>query len=122
MLILSSRHLQAVLVAYAKHYNGHRLHRSREQQAPDTEALPVRTVIDIDAQRIRRHRILGSLINEHEAALPADRIFERDRSAQRVAAGHAFVQNTRRGHCELATDEPAHHRLPIAFAELASCI
>jgi len=69
LLIVNSRHLQAVLLAYAKHYNGHRPHQSREQQAPDTEALPVRTAADLDAQRVRRHRVLGNLINEyHEAA------------------------------------------------------
>jgi putative transposase len=68
LLIVNSRHLQAVLLAYAKHYNGHRPHQSREQQAPDTEALPVRTAADLDAQRVRRRRVLGNLINEYEAA------------------------------------------------------
>jgi hypothetical protein len=34
-------------------------------------------------------------------------------------AGHALVQNVRRGHYELAVDEPARQRLAIAFAELA---
>ena len=69
LLIVNSRHLQSVLVAYAKHYNGHRPHQSRKQQAPDTEALPARTAADLDAQRVRRHRVLGNLINEyHEAA------------------------------------------------------
>jgi len=39
-----------------------------------------------------------------------------------VAAGHAFVQNLRRGHCEIATDQPAGHRLAISFADLAKAI
>jgi IS6 family transposase len=47
---------------------------------------------------------------------------KRFRSAQTLAAGHAFVQNVRRGHYEIATDEPAHDRLRIAFAQLAVCI
>jgi len=36
-----------------------------------------------------------------------------------LAAGHAFVQNLRRGHYEIATDEPAGRQLAIAFTELA---
>ena len=41
------------------------------------------------------------------------------RSAEVLAAGHAFVQNLRRGHYELATEVPPHLRLATAFAELA---
>ena len=41
------------------------------------------------------------------------------RSAARIAAGHAFVQNLRRGHYELATDVPPPLRLATAFIELA---
>ncbi len=44
------------------------------------------------------------------------------RSARVLAAGHAFVQNLRRGHYAIATDGPVHHRLPAAFAELALAI
>jgi hypothetical protein len=47
---------------------------------------------------------------------------KRLRSAQTLAAGHAFIQNLRRGHYKLGTDEAAHHRLPIAFNELAAAI
>jgi transposase-like protein len=39
-----------------------------------------------------------------------------------AAAGHAFVQNLRRGHYEIGTDEPPGRQLAIAFAELASAI
>jgi transposase-like protein len=39
-----------------------------------------------------------------------------------VAAGHAFVQNLRRGHYEIATDEPCGRQLAIAFTELAKAI
>jgi transposase-like protein len=41
------------------------------------------------------------------------------RSAARIAAGHAFVQNLRRGHYELATDIAPSLRLATAFTELA---
>ncbi len=40
------------------------------------------------------------------------------RSARILAAGHAFVQNLRRGHYEIATDAPVHHRVQVAFDEL----
>jgi transposase, IS6 family len=41
------------------------------------------------------------------------------RSAARIAAGHAFVQNLRRCHYELATDVSPPLRLATAFSELA---
>ena len=41
------------------------------------------------------------------------------RSAARIAAGHAFVQNLRRGQYELATDIAPSLRLATAFTELA---
>jgi hypothetical protein len=41
------------------------------------------------------------------------------RSAARIAAGHAFVQNLRRGHYELATDALPPLRPVMAFSELA---
>jgi hypothetical protein len=42
-----------------------------------------------------------------------------DRTAQVVIAGHAFVQNLRRGHYELAVDATPGTRVAAAFAELA---
>jgi transposase-like protein len=46
---------------------------------------------------------------------PADAGLKRHRSARVLAAGHALVQNLRRGHYDIATDVPGHHRLRIAF-------
>ncbi|MET0520748.1 MAG: IS6 family transposase [Jiangellaceae bacterium] len=43
-----------------------------------------------------------------------------DRSAQTVITGHAFVQNLRRGHYEVAIDTPPRLRLAAAFTELAT--
>jgi transposase, IS6 family len=43
---------------------------------------------------------------------------KRFRSASVIAVGHAFVQNLRRGHYELAVDVPPHLRLAAAFTEL----
>jgi len=44
------------------------------------------------------------------------------RSARTVAAGHAFVQNLRRGHYELTAELPVHDRVRVAFAQLAPCL
>jgi transposase-like protein len=47
---------------------------------------------------------------------------KQDRSARVVIAGHALVQNVRRGHYELAADEPATRRVAVAFDELATAL
>jgi IS6 family transposase len=47
---------------------------------------------------------------------------KKDRSARVVIAGHALVQNVRRGHYELAVEEPVARRLAVAFNELALVI
>jgi hypothetical protein len=47
---------------------------------------------------------------------------KRHRSARTLAAGHAFVQNLRRGHYELATGVPARHRIRAAFDQLTMAI
>ena len=47
---------------------------------------------------------------------------KRHRSARIVAAGHALVQNIRRGHYEIATEAPARHRLRVAFDPLTTAI
>jgi len=57
-----------------------------------------------------------------KARLRPMRGLKRHRSARIVAAGHAFVQNLRRDHYELATDLPARNRLPAAFDQLAMAI
>ena len=50
-----------------------------------------------------------------KARLRPMRGLKRHRSARILAAGHAFMQNLRRGHYELATDVPARHRIRTAF-------
>jgi transposase-like protein len=47
---------------------------------------------------------------------------KQDHSARVVIAGHAFVQNIRRGHYELAVEQPVHRRVAVAFDELALAI
>jgi hypothetical protein len=40
-------------------------------------------------------------------------------SARTIAAGHAFVQNLRRGHFSITADLPVQDRVRVAFDELA---
>jgi IS6 family transposase len=47
-----------------------------------------------------------------EARLGPMRGLKQDRSARLIIAGHALVQNLRRGHYELAVDEPTQQRPP----------
>jgi transposase, IS6 family len=47
---------------------------------------------------------------------------KRHRSARILAAGHAFVQNLRRGHYDIAIEVPSRHRLRVAFDDLALAI
>ena len=54
-----------------------------------------------------------------KARLRPMRGLKRHRSARVLAAGHAFVQNLRRGHYDIATDVPGHHRLRKVFDDLA---
>jgi len=57
-----------------------------------------------------------------KARLRPMRGLKRHRSARILATGHAFVQNLRRGHYDIATESPDCHRLRIAFDDLASTI
>jgi putative transposase len=64
MLILSQRHLDAVLAEYVRHYNGRRPHRSRELRPPH----PTYPEADLSSRLIKRQQVLGGLINEYERA------------------------------------------------------
>jgi hypothetical protein len=44
------------------------------------------------------------------------------RNASLIIAGHGFAQDLRRGHYELAVEEPADRRVAVAFDELAMAI
>jgi transposase-like protein len=43
-------------------------------------------------------------------------------SLRTVAAGHAFMQNLRRGHYELGGDLPVQDRVRVTFSDLAYCL
>jgi transposase InsO family protein len=64
LLIHGERHLRQILAEYARHYNEHRLHQSREQRPPLHEpGQPV----DVTA-RIRRRQVVHGLTNEYRRA------------------------------------------------------
>jgi transposase, IS6 family len=57
-----------------------------------------------------------------KARLRPMRSLKRLRSARVISAGHAFVQNLRRGHYELGLDIDRRHRLAAIFTELVRAI
>jgi putative transposase len=61
MLIISERHLQAVLDSYRQHYNGERPHRSCGLRPPTARGDPVAT----EDGEVRRRERLGGLLSEY---------------------------------------------------------
>jgi transposase, IS6 family len=57
-----------------------------------------------------------------KARLRPMRGLKQDQNARVVIAGHAFVQNLRRGQYELAAEEPVTRRVMVAFDELTLAI
>jgi transposase-like protein len=57
-----------------------------------------------------------------KARLRPMRGLKQDRSARIVIAGHAFLQNMRRGHYELVVEAPVIRRMAVTFDELALAI
>jgi hypothetical protein len=55
-----------VLSEYARHYNSHRPHQALDQRASNDEHRPAAMPID---GLIRRHRVLGGVINEYHRAV-----------------------------------------------------
>jgi hypothetical protein len=47
---------------------------------------------------------------------------KQDLSAEVIVVGHGFVRDVRRGHYELAVEEPMNRRVAVAFDELAVAI
>ena len=91
-----------------------------------TDRAPVYPRVIADAAPAARHvteRYANNAIEADHGRLKA-RLrpmhgLKRPASARTIAAGHAFVQNLRRGHYAITTDLPVHHRVRVAFDELA---
>jgi putative transposase len=64
LLIYGEQHLRQVLSAYARHYNEHRPHQSREQRPPLHEPGQA---VDMTA-RIKRTHVVQGLISEYRRA------------------------------------------------------
>jgi hypothetical protein len=64
ILLFNQRHAAAVLSTYITHYNTHRPHQSRGQRAPNDKHL----AITPPAGSIKRHAVLGGIINEYQHA------------------------------------------------------
>lgn len=100
---------------------------SPDERAPVKSTSPSRgstTVAVLGVQPAGEHSCAGGL------ELPVQDVDARI-TVSRISGGggspsgwwmHAFVQNLRRGHCELGVDVDPRHRLPTAFTELARTI
>ncbi len=64
LLIYGERHLRRILAEYARHYNEHRPHQSREQRPP---LLEPGQAVDMTG-RITRRQVVHGLINEYRRA------------------------------------------------------
>ena len=94
-----------------------------------TDRAPVYPRIVDDLEPSPRHiteRYANNLVEADHGRLKARlrpmRGLKQLASARTISAGHAFVQNLRRGHYELTVDLPVHDRVRVAFDELARAI
>jgi transposase-like protein len=109
-----------------------------EQAIGTTKVIPVEVVTDraptyltvlkelLPASWHRTERYANNRVEADHGRLKSRlrpmRGIKQDHSASVIIGGHAFVQNVRRGHYELAAEELASRRLAVAFDELAMAI
>jgi transposase, IS6 family len=113
-------------------------HRCFERAIGTTKVVPVEVVTDrapvypavlealLPVAWHRTDRYVNNRIEcDHgrlKARLRPMRGLKQDRNARVIIAGHAFIQNVRRGHYELAAEERPNRRVAVAFDELALAI
>jgi transposase-like protein len=113
-------------------------HRFFQRAIGTTKVLPVEVVTDraaiypivleelLPAPWHRTEQYANNRVEADHGRLKARlrpmRGLKQDRSARVVIAGHALVQNVRRGHYELAVEAPVTRRVAVAFDELALVI
>jgi transposase-like protein len=98
----------------------------RCQWRSSTDRAPVypRVVDEVApaARHVTEQYANNSIEADHDrlkARLRPMRGIKRLACARTIAAGHAFVQNLRRGHYAITADLPARDRIHVAFDELA---
>ena len=103
-------------------------HRSRPTEVSTDRASTYPRVLDEllpSACHVTEQYANNAVETDHgrlKSRLRPMRGFKRLRSARVICTGHAFVQNLRRGHYELAVDLNPNHQIPAAFTELVLAI
>jgi hypothetical protein len=102
--------------AFARHYS-----------PPDVIVLALRWYLRFnlsyrDLEELLAERGIEADHGRLKARLRPMRGLKQDRNARVIIAGHALVQNVRRGHYELTVEAPATRRVAVAFGELAVAI
>jgi transposase-like protein len=129
---------QVIDVFVSTRRNAMAAHRFFERAIGTTKVRPAEVVTDwapvyplvleelLPAAWHRTDRYANTRVEADHGRLKAlaatDARLKQDRSARVMLVGHAFVQNLRRGHYELAAEEPITRRLPVAIDELALAI
>ena len=129
---------QVIDVFVSTHRDAKAARRFFEQAIGTTKVIPVEVVTDraatypmvleelLPAPWHRTEQYANNRVEADHGRLKARlrpmRGLKQDRNARVIVVGHAFVQNVRRGHYELATEEPTNRRVAVAFDELAMAI
>jgi transposase-like protein len=111
---------QVIDVFVSVRRNARAARRFFEQAIGTTKVRPVAG--GLASHRAVRQQPARVRPRQAESATASDARTQQDRSARVVIARHAFVQNLRRGHYELAVEAPVNRRLGVAFDELALAI
>ena len=129
---------QVIDVLIAERRDARAADQSFERAIQTTKVMPVEVTTDqapvypavleelLPAAWHRTDRYANNRVEADHGRLKARlrpmRGLNHDRSVSVIIAGHACIQNLRRGHYELAVEEPASRRVAVAVDELAVVI